>query len=83
MTIMWVKTWLCPNSGLHPSKDPAFVAFEGESFGETFEGCVNLRIISWLRHQMFLPLPLKRRLHLWGAFRGTFELRQPLPGVMT
>ena len=32
-----------PIQGLHPSKDPAFVAFEGECFGETFEGCVNCR----------------------------------------
>ena len=27
--------------GLHPSKDPAFAAFEGESFTETFEGWVK------------------------------------------
>ena len=26
---------------LHPSKDLAFAAFVGESFGETFEGRIN------------------------------------------
>ena len=35
--------------GPHPSKDPAFVVFEGESFGETM---LTSSSISWLRHQM-------------------------------
>ena len=51
--------------GLHPSKDPAFAGFEGESFRKTCEdrdnrcwiGRSSLRSISWLRHQIFPPLP--------------------------
>ena len=49
--------------GLHPSKDPAYAVFEGESFGETLLTVSTvvkwqrsrLWSISWLRHQMFYP----------------------------
>ena len=49
--------------GLHPSKDPAYAVFEGESFGETLLTASTvvkwqrsrLWSISWLRHQMFYP----------------------------
>ena len=48
--------------GPHPSKDPAFVVFEGESFGETM---LTSSSISWLRHHFTLtswflpPRPVK------------------------
>ena len=48
--------------GLHPSKDPAFVVFEGKSFGETL---LTVSAVKWdgrdfnvfpgLRHIMFYP----------------------------
>ena len=34
--------------GLHPSKDPAFAVFEGESFGESFKGCVSHCWMGWV-----------------------------------
>ena len=41
--------------GLHPSKDSAFVVFEGESFRETLLTSSAVWSISWLRHQIFYP----------------------------
>ena len=80
------NTSFIPIQGLHPSKDPAFVAFEGESFGEMFEGRLNccwmgrssLQSISCLCHQKFLHLLLRQDFCRPGPWKLIYNLRNAM-----
>ena len=59
--------WLCPNSGAASFKDPSFAASNGRILQRDLQaasaycemGQSAFRRISWLRHQMFPPLPVR------------------------